>query len=70
MPPMTGQEVLGGGSEVRPRRALPVVVLPGVTDDRTEIEMMEAWADDYVRQPFAPDRFVARIKAALQRAEH
>lgn len=68
MPRMTGQEVLRRLRSSVSTSAFPVVVLTGATDDRTEIDMMEAGADDYVRKPLDPERFVARIKAALRRA--
>jgi DNA-binding response OmpR family regulator len=29
---------------------------------------MDAGADDYIRKPIEPTRFVARVKAALRRA--
>jgi DNA-binding response OmpR family regulator len=31
---------------------------------------MDAGADDYVRKPLDADRFLARIRATLRRAEH
>jgi CheY-like chemotaxis protein len=69
MPRMTGQEVLRKLRASLPTSQLPVVVLTGATDDTIEVEMMDAGADDYVRKPLEPARFVARIKAALRRAE-
>jgi CheY-like chemotaxis protein len=36
--------------------------------DETEVEAMDAGADDYIRKPLEPARFVARVKAALRRA--
>ncbi len=47
---------------------LPVVVLTGATGEETEVQMMDRGADDYVRKPIDPARFVARIKATLRRA--
>lgn len=70
MPRMSGQEVLrqlrGSVSTSR----LPVVVLTGSTDEHMEAAVMDAGADDYVRKPIDPVRFVSRVKAALRRAEH
>jgi DNA-binding response OmpR family regulator len=45
-----------------------VVVLTGSEGDDAEVEAMDAGADDYIRKPLEPARFVARIKAALRRA--
>jgi DNA-binding response OmpR family regulator len=33
-----------------------------------EVELMDEGADDYIRKPIEPARFVARIRAALRRA--
>jgi type IV pilus assembly protein PilB len=69
MPKMTGHEVLkrlrGSVSTI----SLPVIVLTGVAEDHTEVELLSAGADDYVRKPLDPDRFVVRIKAALRRSQ-
>jgi CheY-like chemotaxis protein len=70
MPRMTGQEVLQRLRGAVPTSGLPVVVLTGATDDRTEIELMEAGADDYVHKPLQPERLIARIRGALRRSEH
>jgi DNA-binding response OmpR family regulator len=40
---------------------------PGSQDDAAEIDAMDAGADDYIRKPLEPARFVARVKAALRR---
>jgi type IV pilus assembly protein PilB len=69
MPHMTGQEVLRRLRSSMSTIALPVIVLTSAADNRTEIEMMEAGADDYIRKPIDPERFVVRIRAALRRAQ-
>jgi DNA-binding response OmpR family regulator len=52
-----------------PRTAgLPVVVLTGEQQEGVEVAVMDEGADDYIRKPIEPARFVARIKAALRRA--
>jgi type II secretory ATPase GspE/PulE/Tfp pilus assembly ATPase PilB-like protein/ActR/RegA family two-component response regulator len=68
MPKMDGRAVLRA---VRgdPRTAgLPVLVLTGEREEGVEVELMDEGADDYIRKPIEPARFVARIKAALRRA--
>jgi Tfp pilus assembly pilus retraction ATPase PilT/CheY-like chemotaxis protein len=68
MPRMGGREVLAA---VRGRVAtagLPVVVLTGTQDPDAEIEVMRGGADDYIRKPIDPPRFIARVSAALRRA--
>jgi NO-binding membrane sensor protein with MHYT domain len=36
--------------------------------DEAEAQLMDEGADDYIRKPLEPARFVARVKAALRRA--
>jgi CheY-like chemotaxis protein len=68
MPRMNGDEVL---KEIRGSMAtvgFPVIVLTGTSDPDAELKLMEAGADDYIRKPFDPRRFMIRVKAALRRA--
>jgi len=67
MPRMSGREVLDKLRGAVSTSGLPVIVLTGTTDDQMETEIMNAGADDYVRKPLNPERFVARVKAALRR---
>ena len=46
--------------------ALPIIVLTG--SESAEPAVMEAGADDYIRKPIEPARFIARVKAVLRRA--
>jgi type IV pilus assembly protein PilB len=69
MPGMSGLDVLRQLRGAVATSLLPVVVLTGTTDDHMEVESMDAGADDYVRKPLEPERFLARIKATLRRAE-
>jgi DNA-binding response OmpR family regulator len=69
MPRKSGQEVLQQLRSSVATATLPIVVLTGAPDEKTEIETMAAGATDYVRKPLEPGRFVARVKAALRRAE-
>jgi len=68
MPALSGLEVLGQLRGTAATAGVPVVVLTGSQDDAAEIDAMDAGADDYIRKPLEPARFVARIKAALRRA--
>ena len=66
--------VMGGDVLVRALRSngqtamLPVIILTGADEHDTEVELMDAGADDYIRKPIDPPRFIARVKAALRRA--
>jgi CheY-like chemotaxis protein len=68
MPGMGGREVLARVRQTVATAALPVLVLTGSGTEEMEAELMEAGADDYIRKPLEPARFVARVRAALRRA--
>jgi len=68
MPRMDGRQVLEAVRASAATAALPVVVLTGAEDQATEIELLDAGADDYIRKPIDPARFIARVRAALRRA--
>jgi type IV pilus assembly protein PilB len=68
MPELHGRDVLAWlrGSEAT--ATLPVIVLTGSPDPEDEYRLMEEGADDYLRKPLDPPRFIARVKAAIRRA--
>lgn len=68
MPTLGGRNVLAAVRGSKSTAGLPVVVLTGTRDPDTEIELMESGADDYIRKPIDPARFLTRVKAALRRA--
>ncbi len=68
MPKLGGLETLKRLRAAVGTAALPVVILTGAEADETEVAALDAGADDYVRKPLDPARFVARVKAALRRA--
>ena len=63
----------GDGVEVcrrlREWSAVPVIVLSTVDAEEEKVRALDAGADDYVTKPFAPRELVARLRAALRRAE-
>jgi two-component system KDP operon response regulator KdpE len=68
MPQMTGREVLARVRGTVHTAGLPVLVLTGTVSDEAEAQLMEEGADDYIRKPLEPARFIARVRAALRRA--
>ncbi len=68
MPRLDGAEVLARLKGSVATAALPVVILTGSQDESAEARLMDAGADDYIRKPIDPPRFLARVKAALRRA--
>jgi type IV pilus assembly protein PilB len=70
MPRMDGEEFL---RTLRARVAADetaVVVMTGTDDTETEIRLVEAGADDYIRKPVEPRLFMSRVNAALRRVRH
>jgi DNA-binding response OmpR family regulator len=68
MPMLGGREVLRAVRGSVSTAGLPVVVLTGTQDPAAEIDLMEQGADDYIRKPIDPPRFLTRVKATLRRA--
>jgi type II secretory ATPase GspE/PulE/Tfp pilus assembly ATPase PilB-like protein/ActR/RegA family two-component response regulator len=68
MPMLGGREVLRAVRQSAATAHLPIVVLTGTPDADADIELMEQGADDYIRKPIDPPRFVMRVRAALRRA--
>jgi len=67
MPNVSGREVLKEVRSTTATAGLPVIVLTGNNDDSSEIELMQQGADDYIRKPLEPSRFLARVGATLRR---
>ena len=55
--------------ELRAWSSVPVIVLSVVGDEHDKVEALDAGADDYVTKPFGVDELLARLRAALRRAE-
>jgi two-component system KDP operon response regulator KdpE len=48
---------------------MPILVLSAVGEEEQKVRALEAGADDYVTKPFGPNELVARLRAALRRAD-
>jgi type II secretory ATPase GspE/PulE/Tfp pilus assembly ATPase PilB-like protein/CheY-like chemotaxis protein len=68
MPGIDGTELVHRLRGNRQTAMLPVIVLTGSDQQDTEVRLMDAGADDYIRKPIDPPRFLARVKGALRRA--
>ncbi|HZS24066.1 MAG TPA: response regulator transcription factor [Gaiellaceae bacterium] len=55
--------------ELRAWSAMPIIVLSVVGDEADKVAALDAGADDYVTKPFGVDELLARLRAALRRAE-
>jgi type II secretory ATPase GspE/PulE/Tfp pilus assembly ATPase PilB-like protein/CheY-like chemotaxis protein len=68
MPRLSGYDLLRLARSAARTAALPIVVLTGEEEPETEARLIDEGADDYIRKPIDPVRFVARVKAVLRRA--
>jgi two-component system, OmpR family, KDP operon response regulator KdpE len=66
LPGMSGVEVC---RELRGWSEAAVVVLSVVGDEPEKVAALDAGADDYVTKPFGMDELLARLRAALRRAQ-
>lgn len=68
MPRVGGLDVLKQMRASAATAGVPIVVLTSTDNEETEINLMNEGADDYLRKPLDPARFIARIRAVLRRA--
>jgi len=68
MPRMGGREVLKTVRSGIHTAGIPVIVLTGSEDPEGEVELMDLGADDYIRKPIDPPRFITRVRATLRRS--
>jgi two-component system KDP operon response regulator KdpE len=63
---MDGVEVC---RRIRQTTSVPVIVLSARGAEGDKVRALDAGADDYVTKPFGAEELLARIRAALRRAE-
>jgi len=66
MPGINGLEVC---RRVRAFSRLPILVLSAMSDEEQKVKALDAGADDYITKPFGVEELLARIRAALRRAD-
>jgi two-component system, OmpR family, KDP operon response regulator KdpE len=66
LPDMDGAEVC---RRIREHRNTPIVVLSARNAETDKVAALDAGADDYVTKPFGPEELLARLRAALRRAD-
>ncbi|AXI79839.1 response regulator [Peterkaempfera bronchialis] len=66
LPDMDGAEVIKG---LRGWTRVPIIVLSARQSSDEKVEALDAGADDYVTKPFGMDELLARLRAAVRRAE-
>ena len=55
--------------QLRQWSTMPILVLSAVGEEDEKVRALAAGADDYVTKPFGPRELVARLQAALRRAD-
>ncbi|MFG2516167.1 response regulator [Streptomyces sp. NPDC048584] len=66
LPDMDGVEVIRG---LRGWTRVPILVLSARHASGEKVQALDAGADDYVTKPFGMDELLARLRAAVRRAE-
>ncbi|GGP99032.1 response regulator [Streptomyces roseolilacinus] len=66
LPDMDGVDVI---RDLRGRTRAPILVLSARHTSDEKVEALDAGADDYVTKPFGMDELLARLRAAVRRAE-
>jgi two-component system KDP operon response regulator KdpE len=66
LPGISGREVIEG---LRGWTAVPIIVLSARDAESEKVKALDAGADDYVTKPFGVDELLARVRAALRRAQ-
>jgi two-component system KDP operon response regulator KdpE len=66
LPDLDGTDVIAG---LRGWTRVPIIVLSARTDSADKIDALDAGADDYVTKPFGMAELLARLRAALRRAQ-
>jgi two-component system KDP operon response regulator KdpE len=63
LPDVDGIDVI---RRIRQWSSMPVIVLSARTQERTNIEALDAGANDYITKPFGVGELLARVRAALR----
>jgi two-component system, OmpR family, KDP operon response regulator KdpE len=66
LPDLDGVEVT---RRLREWSEMPILVLSALGEEDRKVEALAAGADDYVTKPFGPRELIARLQAALRRAQ-
>jgi type II secretory ATPase GspE/PulE/Tfp pilus assembly ATPase PilB-like protein/ActR/RegA family two-component response regulator len=67
MPRLDGRDTLRRLKANHSTAAVPVVVLTGSESSVDELHAMDHGAEDYIRKPLDPTRFLARVRAVMRR---
>src|SRR5260370_34868446 len=66
---LPGQDGLDVARALRRDGDVPIIMLTARSEETDKLVGLELGADDYLTKPFSPNELVARVRAALRRAE-
>lgn len=66
LPDLEGREVIEG---IRGWSTVPIIVVSARGESHSKVDALDRGADDYITKPFAMDELLARLRAALRRAQ-
>ncbi len=66
MPIMNGYDAC---RHIREFSTVPILMITALVEDRDKVRGLDAGADDYITKPFSVPELLARVRAALRRAE-
>jgi two-component system KDP operon response regulator KdpE len=66
LPDLDGTEVIAG---LRGWTTVPIIILSARDRQGDKVDALDAGADDYLTKPFGMDELLARVRAALRRAQ-
>lgn len=69
MPKLNGLEVCDMMRSDSDLKDIPIIFLTARSDERTEVEGLNAGADDYMTKPISTVKLVSHIKAVLRRSD-
>ena len=67
LPRLDGYEVC---RRIREFSTVPIIMLTALAEDADKVRGLDVGADDYVTKPFSAEELLARVRAALRRAEY
>jgi len=69
MPEMDGVMLIKKLKSQQETRAIPIMMLTAKDEEESELEGLDAGADDYLTKPIARKRFLARVARLLKRSK-
>ncbi|MCY1159271.1 MAG: response regulator transcription factor [Citricoccus sp.] len=66
LPDLEGREVIEG---IRGWSTVPIIVVSARHESQSKVDALDRGADDFITKPFAMDELLARLRAALRRAQ-